>query len=63
VEIWRLINTTGDAHPIHVHLVHFFVLDRQPFDSDHYLATGQLVFTGPREAPDPNEANAPKDVV
>jgi spore coat protein A, manganese oxidase len=63
VEIWRLINTTGDTHPIHVHLVHFFVLDRQPFDSDLYLATGQLQFTGPREAVDPNEANAPKDVV
>ena len=62
-EIWRLINTTGDTHPIHVHLVHFFILDRQPFDVDQYLATGQLIFTGPRVGPDPNEAGAPKDVV
>jgi len=23
VEIWRIINTTGDAHPIHIHLVQF----------------------------------------
>lgn len=21
VEIWRLINTTGDTHPIHIHLI------------------------------------------
>jgi spore coat protein A len=30
-EIWRIINTTDDAHPIHVHLVQFQILDRQPF--------------------------------
>ena len=29
-EIWRLINLTGDTHPIHVHLESFQVLDRQP---------------------------------
>lgn len=38
VEIWRLINTTGDAHPVHIHQVQFQVLDRQPFDVDAYLA-------------------------
>ncbi len=27
-EIWELFNTTEDAHPIHVHLVQFEVLDR-----------------------------------
>ncbi|HKA57339.1 MAG TPA: multicopper oxidase domain-containing protein, partial [Gemmatimonadales bacterium] len=31
VEEWRLVNTTGDAHPIHVHLVQFQILDRRPF--------------------------------
>lgn len=30
-EIWEIYNATGDAHPIHLHLVHFEVLDRQPF--------------------------------
>ena len=30
-EIWELHNFTEDAHPIHVHLVQFQVLDRQPF--------------------------------
>jgi spore coat protein A len=63
VEIWRLINTTGDWHPKHVHLVEFQVLDRQPFDVDAFNASGQLVFTGPRVAPDPNERPAHKDVV
>jgi spore coat protein A len=29
-EIWRLINLTGDTHPIHVHLESFQVLSRQP---------------------------------
>src|SRR6202007_2023259 len=29
-EIWRLINLTGDTHPIHVHLDAFQVLDRFP---------------------------------
>ncbi len=33
-EIWELHNTTGDAHPIHVHLVHFQIMDRQPFSSE-----------------------------
>jgi spore coat protein A len=30
-EIWEFYNTTVDAHPIHMHLVDFRVLDRQAF--------------------------------
>jgi spore coat protein A len=30
-EIWEIYNTTVDAHPIHVHLVDFRVLNRRPF--------------------------------
>lgn len=30
-EVWEIHNTTVDAHPIHLHLVDFRVLDRQPF--------------------------------
>jgi len=30
-EIWEFYNTTVDAHPIHMHLVDFRVLDRQTF--------------------------------
>ena len=31
VEIWEIYNSTADAHPIHLHLVAFQVLDRQKF--------------------------------
>jgi spore coat protein A len=30
-EIWEIYNTTVDAHPIHVHLVNFQILNSQPF--------------------------------
>ena len=30
-EIWEIYNATGDVHPIHVHLVHFDILDRADF--------------------------------
>ena len=30
-EIWNLVNITTDGHPIHIHLVQFQVLNRQPF--------------------------------
>lgn len=30
-EIWEIHNTSLVAHPIHLHLVHFKVLDRAPF--------------------------------
>ena len=48
-EVWRIINTTGDAHPIHVHLVQFQILDRRPFNPDRY--PDDLVYTGPAEPP------------
>jgi spore coat protein A len=61
VEIWRIVNTTGDAHPIHVHLVQFQILDRRPFDVNQYPA--RLVFTGPLIEPPRNERPAFKDTV
>jgi spore coat protein A len=33
-EIWEIYNATGDAHPIHLHLVNFQILDRQEFAAD-----------------------------
>jgi spore coat protein A len=62
-EIWRLINTTDDAHPIHVHLVRFQVVDRQRFNVDQFKASGQLVLTGPVMEPPVNEKPAWKDSV
>ena len=54
-EIWSLINTTEDAHPIHLHMVRFQVLDRRAFDTIQYQASKTLVYTGPPVPPDLNE--------
>lgn len=55
-EVWRIVNATPDTHPIHLHLVHFQVIDRQPFDVHTFTETGELIFTGPPVPPDPTEA-------
>jgi spore coat protein A len=60
-EVWRIINTTGDAHPIHVHLVQFQIIDRRLFDPDQY--PGNLVYTGPAVTPGRDERPAWKDTV
>ncbi|NNE72387.1 MAG: multicopper oxidase domain-containing protein [Acidimicrobiales bacterium] len=33
-EIWEIYNFTGDAHPIHLHLVNFEILDRNEIEFD-----------------------------
>jgi spore coat protein A len=38
VEEWDIVNTTGDAHPIHLHLTQFRLLNRQAFDEPAYTA-------------------------
>jgi spore coat protein A, manganese oxidase len=55
-EIWSLINPTNDSHPIHLHLVRFQILDRQPYEPWLFQTKRQLHFLGPPEPPDPNEA-------
>jgi spore coat protein A len=62
IEIWNIINSGLGIHPIHVHLVQFQILNRQPFDVAVYNSTNELVFTGPPVPPDPNE-NGWKDTV
>jgi hypothetical protein len=51
-EVWSFINRSGIAHPMHLHLVLMQILDRQPF----VFTNNMVVLTGPRVAPDPNEA-------
>jgi spore coat protein A, manganese oxidase len=63
MEIWSLANTTGDVHPMHLHLVRFQVLNRQPFDVRRYLATGKLELTNMPLPPEANEQRAWKDTV
>lgn len=55
IELWRIINTAGAIHPIHIHLVQFQIIDRVPFDVDAYIATGQIRFIGKPKAPAENE--------
>ncbi len=76
-EIWEIYNATGDAHPIHVHLVHFDVLDRAPFSSDlitqdvlqHNGAIGSgqrienIVVDGANVRPAPPSEKGPRDMV
>jgi spore coat protein A, manganese oxidase len=57
VEIWSLVNLTDDAHPIHLHLVKFQILDRRPHDVLHYfIKQGDIRYIGPAMPPDPSEA-------
>lgn len=53
VEIWNIVNTTEDAHPIHLHLVRFRVLDRRPFAVERYLADNPTPAMGTRWSPTP----------
>lgn len=62
-EIWSFANTTGDVHPMHMHLVQFQVLNRQPFDTKTYLQTGKLVFTNIPIPPESSERPAWKDTI
>ncbi len=55
-EIWELVNLTEDAHPIHLHLVRFQMLDRRTIDTFAYQDTGDLKFYGPAMGPGPDEA-------
>ena len=50
-EIWRFVNRSGMTHPMHMHLVMFQVLDRQPFT----ITNGQVTPVGGPSPPPPNE--------
>jgi len=55
IEIWRFINNTDDAHPMHLHLVQFQILQRQGFNPVS-LRNGPLELVGIRRLPAANEA-------
>ena len=63
IEIWNLVNTTTDGHPIHLHLVQFQVLERRALHLPHFMATGEVRFAGPPIAPAANERPAYKDTI
>jgi len=51
VEVWQIMNLTGDTHPIHFHLVNVQLIQRQPFTGD----PSGWSYAGPPTPPDPNE--------
>ena len=54
-EIWELVNTTDDTHPIHLHLVRLQVLDRRSFDVPAFLYEKKFKYTSEAIPPDANE--------
>jgi spore coat protein A len=59
-EVWELYNATEDAHPMHIHEVHFQVVNRQDIIVDEEAETVQV--TGSPSPPEPWE-NGFKDTV
>jgi spore coat protein A len=51
IEVWKIMNLTGDVHPMHFHLVNVQLIQRQAFlgDPENYS------LTGPPRSPAPNE--------
>ena len=47
VEVWEIVNLTGDTHPIHFHLVNVQILDRHVFDVINYNGGAPLLIGNP----------------
>jgi len=65
MEVWDIINITADAHPIHLHLVQFQVLERIPFDETAYNDEYAASFPGSNYRPGygpPMDYNIPNSV-
>jgi len=43
-EVWEFVNLTADAHPMHLHLVQFQLINRQAFDVKKYTAAYAAAF-------------------
>lgn len=43
-ELWEIVNTTMDAHPIHTHLAQFQLVSRQAYDAKKYFAAYSAAF-------------------
>ena len=59
-EIWEIYNATADAHPMHIHEVHFELVNRQDIVVDEDAKTVQV--TGTPRGPEPWEMGL-KDTV
>jgi FtsP/CotA-like multicopper oxidase with cupredoxin domain len=45
-EVWEIVNLTADAHPIHLHLVQFQLINRQMFNTTTYGTVYNAAFPG-----------------
>lgn len=45
-EVWEIANLTQDAHPIHIHLIQFQLINRQNFDVANYRPLYDSQFPG-----------------
>jgi spore coat protein A len=45
-ELWEIVNLTADAHPIHLHLVQFQLMNRQNYNFNKYNKAYNLAFPG-----------------
>ena len=52
-EIWEIVNLTADAHPIHLHLVQFQLLNRQAFNVNKYTGVYATAFVNSTGEIDP----------
>ena len=55
VEVWHIVNTTADSHPMHFHLVNVQVLQRQLFNSLTFVPGSAPTLLGTPRPPDANE--------
>lgn len=61
-EIWYLINTTEDTHPIHIHLVDFQILSRRKYNVERFKQDRVIEYIGAPIPPEPQECGK-KDTV
>jgi bilirubin oxidase len=63
-ELWEVYNFTADAHPVHVHLVQFEIVNRQALATDaDGISVAPAVLVGDPRAPEPNERGRKDTVV
>jgi spore coat protein A, manganese oxidase len=62
-ELWEFYNTTGDAHPMHVHGVLFEVINRQPITVDEATSSVAVVPGSVPTPPPPAEVGFKETVV
>ena len=44
--MWEIVNMTADAHPIHLHLVQFQLINRQNYNITNYTKAYAAAFPG-----------------